>query len=98
DGEQSALAEAETDERMMPPAIRAGADRRVAGKLLSLRHGMGMASWTVYPKTAMEDYDTAFYESLGFRESLSFLQGYCGEGDTIETFYYSVDFIDPDII
>lgn len=99
DGEQSALIEAETDERMVPPAIRAGADRRVADKVPGLKpEGESLLSWTVYPDEAMQQYGQEFYESLGFRKGLSFAQGYCRVGDTVETFFYSVDFIDPELI
>ncbi len=75
-GARKAAAQAKTEPAMEAPAARCGADARVSKRVEQLGVGDTMYGLSVFPIEAMQKYGKEFYEHLGFREGLIFLQWY----------------------
>lgn len=91
-GAESAALEAKQDERMLPVAARCAADERTVVRVETLPVGGFLVGVSMDPKEAMARYGKQFYEDLGFREGLGFLQWYYRlDEHTLIAASYSVD-------
>ena len=94
-GAASAALEAEEDERMIPVAERTLADVRTAEAVDKLPVGWAHFGFSNYLKQAMERYGTKFYDDMGNREFLGFIQWYYRVDEhTMIGASYSVDYCD----
>jgi hypothetical protein len=98
-GARSAALEAEKDPRMIPVAERTAADERNAAAVDQLPVGRARFGFSNYLKEAMQRYGTKFYDDLGNRESLGFIQWYYRVDEhTMIAASYSVDHCDIDTV
>lgn len=98
-GAESAALEALASPQMEAVAIRCAADARNAVLVEQMPIGSVRMAVSMYPKEAMAQYGTKFYDDLGFREGLAFIQWYyrLDEG-TLLAGSYAVDHADPDVM
>jgi hypothetical protein len=98
-GAESAALEAIADERMLPVAARCAADERNVVRVEALPVGGFLVGVSMDPKEAMARHGSQFYEDLGFREGLAFLQWYYRVDEhTLIAASYSVDASDLQIM
>ncbi len=96
-GYESAQEEARKDLRMLPVAERTGADVRNAEAVDKLPVGHARFGFSNYLKEAMDRHGTEFYDGLGNRQFLGFIQWYYRiDEHTMLAGSYSVDDCDID--
>ncbi|HEV2402980.1 MAG TPA: hypothetical protein VGS08_02145 [Candidatus Saccharimonadales bacterium] len=98
-GEQKAREEAEADLRMLPVAERCAADVRTAEAVERLPVRSVHIGLSVDPKEAMQMYGEKFFDDLGFRKDLGFIQWYYRiDENTLLAATYSIDNTDLEML